>query len=124
MDQRLERATFAEEAVAKAMQGQNWRILARNFRHTGFELDIVAIKGSTLVTVEVKYRRRLDLHTLEALLPRKKYDALHRGLLHFAGRHAVRVRTLRIDLALVLQTHEKAPLTFKYWAGISRDECK
>lgn len=82
------------------MSRQGWTILARNFRHIGCELDIVARKGETVVVVEVK-ARRVKPH-VESLLPRRKREALERGLMRFVGMRGLEYRTLRIDLAIVM----------------------
>lgn len=124
MNIRQQRTALAEELVARAMVHQGWRILARNFRHTGFELDIVAMKATTLVTVEVKYRRYLDTHVFEALLPRRKFDALRRGLTRYAYRQSLAAKTLRVDLALVLQEAPNRPPILRYWPAITREACK
>lgn len=46
-----------EALAASYLETRGYRILARNFRVRGAELDIVAEKNGTLVFVEVKTRR-------------------------------------------------------------------
>lgn len=46
----------AETYVAGRLQREGYRIVARNWRVRGGELDIVALDGATLVFVEVKAR--------------------------------------------------------------------
>jgi len=46
----------AEDAAASALARQGFRILRRNFRARGGELDIVARDGDVLAIVEVRYR--------------------------------------------------------------------
>ncbi len=53
--QRLGRA--AEDLVAARLAAAGWRILERNARMPGGELDLVALDGATLVFVEVKAGR-------------------------------------------------------------------
>jgi putative endonuclease len=98
------RAGWAEALIAAALERVGWRILDRNRRHIGYELDIVAQRGSTLVVVEVKTRRRLPANVAEAaeLLPPRKRAALARGLVDFATRHPSSARVWRIDLAIVV----------------------
>ena len=48
-----------------------YRILARNYRVRGGEIDIVAQRGSTIVFVEVKARASID-EALAALTPQKQ----------------------------------------------------
>ena len=46
-----------EEMAAAYLVEQGYTILERNFRDRFGEIDIIAAEGSTLVFVEVKYRR-------------------------------------------------------------------
>ncbi|AJE04173.1 YraN family protein [Geobacter pickeringii] len=49
-----------EELAVSFLKGLRYRILERNFRCKGGEIDIVAQDGATLVFVEVKSRRTAD----------------------------------------------------------------
>lgn len=61
-----------EELAARWLEGHGWNVLARNWRGTSGELDIVALDGGVLVGVEVKTRTSLALgHPAEAVTPRK-----------------------------------------------------
>ena len=46
-----------EEAAARHLEGQGWRILARRFRAAGYEIDLVALRDGVVAFVEVKTRR-------------------------------------------------------------------
>jgi len=48
---------WGEDAAEKFLKRKGYRILARNYRTRGGELDIVAMDGETLVFIEVKSRR-------------------------------------------------------------------
>jgi len=45
-----------EEIAARFLKRRGYRILARNWRHPGGELDIVTVDADTLVFVEVRAR--------------------------------------------------------------------
>ena len=47
-----------EEAAARYLEQQGWRILERNCYLPGGEIDIIALEGNCLVFVEVKTRQR------------------------------------------------------------------
>lgn len=46
----------AEAAAARMLEREGYRILQRNFRARGGEIDLVAQDGGTLAIVEVRYR--------------------------------------------------------------------
>lgn len=56
----LEIGRAAEDAAARLLERLDYRILQRNFRARGGELDAVALDGETLAIVEVRYRARGD----------------------------------------------------------------
>jgi len=61
-----------EELAAQYLTEQGYKILFRNFRGSRGEIDLIAMRGGTLLFVEVKYRRDLDQgHPAEAITPRK-----------------------------------------------------
>jgi putative endonuclease len=100
---KLKKSSESEHLVAQALADQGWRILARNFRIVGAELDIVAQKGATLAIVEVKARakRPNTMADVETLLPQRKRDALHRGGLAYLTTLSLTPSTIRFDLAIV-----------------------
>ena len=51
------RGDLGENAAVRYLRFRFYRILDRNFRAGGAEIDIIAKKGKTLVIVEVKTRR-------------------------------------------------------------------
>lgn len=54
---RLQIGARAEQIVAERLTAAGWRLLARNARTRGGEIDIVALDGTALVFVEVKAGR-------------------------------------------------------------------
>lgn len=100
------------------MRLAGWRILGRNVRHTGFELDVVARKGTTLAIIEVKARSKPLRYAADFanLLPPKKLAALRRGAQIVASRHPD-VITVRIDLALVHPDQSGQP-TIAYYVAV------
>lgn len=52
----LEIGRAAEAAAARHLERVGYRILQHNFRAKGGELDVVAMEGSALAIVEVRYR--------------------------------------------------------------------
>ncbi len=88
-----------EERAASYLEGAGFRLLARNWRCTLGEIDIVASQRSVLAVVEVKTRRsELFGHPFEALTDAKR-RRLWRLASHWAHvyPHTVRGRTLTVQ---------------------------
>ncbi len=67
----------AELAASLYLQEQGFKILARNWRTRYCEIDIVALKDSTIYFVEVKYRATTRQGTgLDYITP-KKLQQMH-----------------------------------------------
>lgn len=93
----------AEHLVGHALRRQGWEILSRNYRGTGFELDLVVKKCGTLAIVEVKHRPNYSLTypQNDQLLNQRKYRSLLKGALSFITKFQISAATIRIDLAIV-----------------------
>ena len=104
----------AETFVANILEGQNWTILARNYRRRGSEIDIIARKGATLAFVEVKARRMpmTNLGGIEALLTPRKLVALARGARLYLASLDPQEATFRGDLAVVWPEPKKLGLLY------------
>ena len=96
-------ASQAEAHVAGILTTQGWRILARNYRWIGTEIDILATKGSSLIAVEVKFRTRFthDMISVSELLPRRKMHSLKKGLRAAMCHLRISAPKTRIDLVIV-----------------------
>ena len=53
---KTQQGAYGEDIACDFLKKQGYKILERNFRIRGGEIDIVAIEGGTLVYVEVKTR--------------------------------------------------------------------
>jgi len=64
---------WAEDRAEEYLRARGYKIVQRNFRAAGGEIDIVAVDGKTLCFVEVKFRRGLQQgHPSEAVTPVKQ----------------------------------------------------
>ncbi len=61
-----------EDRAASYLEQKGYRIIDRNFRIRGGEIDIIALDGETLVFVEVKHLPHGDVDTLSVLLGSQK----------------------------------------------------
>lgn len=93
-----------EDRAARYLTSRGYAVLARNWRGTGGELDLVAARGTELVVVEVKTRSGEGFgHPFEAIDDRK-LARLWRLALQWRAAHAehARGRVLRVDaIALI-----------------------
>jgi putative endonuclease len=90
-----------ERAAEKHLKRNGYRIVARNYRAAGAEIDLVAIDGGVLVFVEVKTRRS---HTAGA--PEDAVDAcnqirMRRAAEVFASQYRALETTMRFDVVAI-----------------------
>jgi putative endonuclease len=90
------------EALAAAhLAREGYRIVGRNVRAQGVELDLVAARGSLRVFVEVKTRHSRRLGLPEEAVDRRKRERLVRGASAWMREHRVRAGTVRFDVIAV-----------------------
>jgi len=79
----------AEKIAAAYLRCKGYRIVAERYRNTGGEIDIVALRGRTLVAVEVKARSSMAACE-ESITPFKQQviERAMQGLLSGQGRIA------------------------------------
>lgn len=96
-----QRRHWAEAAAERLLTGRGWRLLARNYRLRGGELDLVYDDVGTVVFVEVRQRATTRYGGAVESVDRRKLARLQRTAAHFlaygprpdgAGRGEPRVR--------------------------------
>lgn len=75
----------AEDLACRYLRSQGMRVVARNWRWRGGEIDIVAKDGPTLVFVEVKGRSGEAFGAPEEAVTQRKREHLWRTALAFLG---------------------------------------
>jgi len=95
------RGRWAESLCLWSLRLRGYRILARDYRVAVGEVDILARRGATLVSVEVK--ARVD-HTSasEAITPRQRHRIMRAAAHFLTGRPDLARLTLRFDVMLVM----------------------
>lgn len=68
-----------EEMAARWLKGNGFELLHRNWRHSHYEIDIVAIKGKFLHFVEVKARKASPFGYPEDSVTKKKFKNLQKA---------------------------------------------
>jgi putative endonuclease len=87
----------AEEAAARELARRGFRIVARNFRAAGAEIDIIAVEAGTIVFVEVKARSTRRFASALAAVDRRKRAKLRSAAEEFLQFHAPSAKT-RFDV--------------------------
>ena len=90
------------EALAAAhLARQGYRIVGRNVRADGVELDLIAARGRLRVFVEVKTRGSRRLGLPEEAIDGRKRARLVRGAAAWMREHRVRAGRVRFDVIAV-----------------------
>jgi len=95
-----------EREAARHLKGLGFRVLARGYRTSQGEIDLICRDGATLVFVEVKSRRTgvpAEAVTLE------KQRRLTLAALHFARRHNLLETPSRFDVVAIVWPEGRRP---------------
>ena len=87
-----------EQAAAEYLETEGFRILARNWRCSDGEIDIVAVDRRTFVVCEVKTRSGNRYGTPLESVSRLKRNRLRRLAVRWLAAHGVRFEQVRIDV--------------------------
>lgn len=121
MDARHRRGQLAEIVATRWLVAHGYRLLARNVRYRGGELDIVASLGTLLVFVEVRARRagsRVDPLETFSLRKRRRVIATAQRWLQ---EHSPTVRRCRFDIIAVREARDGV-LSIEHVPGAFVDE--
>jgi putative endonuclease len=115
---RSRRALGAEgEARAAAhLERLGFRVLERNARADGVELDLVARRGGLLVIVEVKTRRVLDFGAPEESVDARKQARLARGAAAWLHQRRPRAARVRFDV-IACEVDAAGDWRLRHWEG-------
>jgi len=102
------RGRAGESLAAAYLELTGYRLMERNIRVAGVEIDLVADDRGTMVLVEVKTRARNDWGGAAVAIDRAKRERLRRAALGLVQRGAARVR---IDVITIETDAEGARLT-------------
>ena len=92
-----------EQAAVDYLEGRGFRILDRNWRCAGGEIDIVAAERHTFVVCEVKTRSGTRFGTPLEAVGRDKRRRLRRLAALWLSAHGVRFDQIRIDVLGLLR---------------------
>ena len=83
------------------LRRDGYRIVARNFRAAGAEIDAIAWDGDTLVFVEVKTRIGLGAGLPQESVHGLKQNHIRRAAAIYARAHAMEEQPIRFDVVAV-----------------------
>ncbi|MBL6751206.1 MAG: YraN family protein [Nevskia sp.] len=96
------RGAQAEAQAQRHLQAQGLRLVARNWRCPGGELDLVMRDGATLVVVEVRRRSRSDYGGgFESVHARKRARLVHAAQLFLAAHPEYAEAPVRFDVVAI-----------------------
>jgi putative endonuclease len=90
-----------ERLAIKRLRREGYRIVARNYRAAGAEIDVIALAGDTLVFVEVKTRLGTGAGRPEESVHALKQHRIRRAAAVFARDHAMAEHPIRFDVVAV-----------------------
>ncbi|MBL8397147.1 MAG: YraN family protein [Candidatus Accumulibacter sp.] len=99
---------LAEDLAARFLTCNGVRIVARNYRCRGGEIDLVCRDGRTLVFVEVRFRHRASHGGAIASITAGKRHRLLLAARHYLASHALTGTDCRFDCLLLDQLSENA----------------
>ncbi len=95
-----------EIEAANYLEKKGFRIVERNLRIGGSELDIIAVDGKFLVFIEVKSRSSTDHGAPEEFVDDRKIKKLIAGAKLFSARKEFRDMYIRFDIVSVIYEGE------------------
>ncbi len=97
MTPRRKLGDFGERVAASRLEAEGMRILDRNVRVPGGEIDLLAEDGDDLVFVEVRSRRGADGAAAESLTP-AKLRRMWRCAIAYCDANAIDAARARLDV--------------------------
>jgi putative endonuclease len=115
-DARRSLGARGEELAARHLRRCGYRILARNARPGGVEIDLVASRGGVLVFVEVKTRRSRRQGPPEAAVDPRKQARIARGAAAWLREQRRHPRRVRFDV-IAVTLDARAGWQLAHWQG-------
>ena len=96
----VQKGAKAEQAAADYLAAQGLRLVARNYRCRGGEIDLIMRDGASLVFVEVRERASRGFGGAAASITAGKQARIHLAAQHYLMRHGLDL-PCRFDAVLV-----------------------
>ncbi|HUY39893.1 MAG TPA: YraN family protein [Candidatus Binataceae bacterium] len=92
-----------EQIAERHLRRLGYRIVARNYRAAGAEIDIIAMDGETIVFVEVKRRTGTAAGTPQEAVTLVKQDQIRRAAEAFVEHYRAAERDARFDVVAIVE---------------------
>ena len=99
---RLPYGERSEHRAARHLKWRGYKIIARNFKAAGAEIDIIVNDRDTIVFVEVKARMSDALGSPELAVDDRKQYRIRKAAAIFAGRYQNDGRPMRFDVIAIV----------------------
>jgi putative endonuclease len=96
--ERLSLGRMGEDVAAKILKEAGYRIIERNYRCRGGEVDIVALDGKTVVFVEVKTRSSEEYGPPQLAVDGRKQRQLTRAAMTYLKEKRLLTWSARFDV--------------------------
>ena len=100
-----------EALAADFLAQQGYTVLHRNWRHSHYEIDIIALKEKVLHFVEVKMRTSKRYGLPEEAVTKKKFQSLLQAADEFLHQHP-QYRHVQYDIIAITALKDAAPEYF------------
>ena len=111
---------LGEQLAAKYLQSKGYKIVARNFRTRNGELDLVTLKDSTLICIEVKTRVGNLYGTPLEAIGFYKLQALIRTVAYFQLLHPDLPQASRLDAIAIELTDSGKLISLQHIPNITQ----
>jgi len=108
-----------EDIACAYLKKQGYKIIDRNFRIRGGEIDIVALDKDTLVFIEVKTRRSNEFGTPLEAIGYWKLKALSKTAEFYRVTHPHLPENMRIDAVAIILTNDATVASIELVKNIS-----
>ncbi|MGD0073304.1 MAG: YraN family protein [Candidatus Binataceae bacterium] len=98
---RIRLGARGERIAERHLKRNGYRIVSRNFRAAGAEVDLVAMDGATLVFVEVKTRQGASAGAPQEAVDRRKQAHIRRAAAIYADRNRAASGAIRFDVVAI-----------------------
>lgn len=102
---------FSEDIAGEYFSSKGYTILHRNYRHSRYEIDIIATKNDTLHFIEVKSLSSDDVVHPEVHVTRKKFQSMKKAASAFLSQHH-KYKHVQFDVLSIVCKENLAPEFF------------